>query len=150
MQNFLYSIAILVMTMSCKAPQSATDTFQENQKIVESIDSIKWRLVKIYTDSHTISVSTKAFIRMDKSKGSAGGNGSCNSFGSTMKLEGNAISFTNIFSTKIYCDEVQSIENAFLGHLQKVTRYEIKGKTLSLFNGDRLLLEFEKDSAAKS
>jgi hypothetical protein len=38
---------------------------------------------------------------------------------------------------------VQSIENEFFRQLEKVTRYEIKGKKLLLFEGDNRVLEFE-------
>jgi len=145
MQNLFISIAIVLAGLSCKAPQTSTSSLEENQTAVSLIDSVKWRLIKIHMPSgsqpETITVTgAKAFIRFDQVKGSAGGNGSCNSFGSTMKLKGNEISFTNIFSTKMYCDEVQSIENAFLGQLQKIT-----GNNLFLRDGDRVLLEFEKE-----
>jgi heat shock protein HslJ len=43
----------------------------------------------------------------------------------------------------MYCDDVQSIENEFFRQLGKVTGYEIKGKTLLLFDGDNPVLEFE-------
>ncbi len=37
--------------------------------------------------------------------------GSCNSFGGSLAVDGDNIVFDNIFSTKMYCDDVQSIEN---------------------------------------
>jgi heat shock protein HslJ len=102
----------------------------------------KWSLKKIYQDSGTTDVSTKAFIRFDSEKKSGGGNGSCNNFGSSITVEGQQIGFRNIFSTKMYCEDVQQIENAFLSQLDKVTRYEIGDSTLKLFGGDKVLLEF--------
>jgi heat shock protein HslJ len=92
-------------------------------------------------------VNTKAFIRFDKEKASAGGNGSCNSFGSTTIVNGNELNFKNIFSTKMYCEQVQAIENKFLGSLEKITRYEIKDKTLKLYNDKELILEFDAEVA---
>ena len=110
----------------------------------------KWSLKKVSTDGNEETVNTKAFIRFDKEKGSAGGNGSCNSFGSSTTINGNEVSFKNIFSTKIYCEQVQQIENKFLGSLEKVTRYEIKDKSLFLYKDKELLLEFATAEEIKS
>ncbi|HMT72889.1 MAG TPA: META domain-containing protein [Chitinophagaceae bacterium] len=73
---------------------------------------------------------------------SAGGNGSCNSFGGTLYVSNDSISITNIFSTKMYCDGVQQTEDSFFNQLEKATRYKIKEKTLLLYKGSTLLLEF--------
>ena len=59
-------------------------------------------------------------------------------------------SFKNIFSTKMYCEQVQQIENKFLGSLEKVTRYEIKDKSLFLYKDKELLLEFAAAEEIKS
>lgn len=97
---------------------------------------------KIFHDGKEEVISTKAFIRFDKAKGSAGGNGSCNSFGSTATINGNEVSFKNIVSTKMYCEQVQQIENKYFNQLGKVNRFEIKEKTLVLYNEKDKLLEF--------
>ena len=102
----------------------------------------KWLLKKIHNGDSIENVDTKAFIRFDKSKGSAGGNGSCNSFGSNVTISGDEISFKNIFSTKMFCDDVQKTENSFFAQLNKVNRFKIKGKNLLLHQDKNLLLEF--------
>ena len=108
-----------------------------------TLDTHKWFLTTIYRDNgYTQLLTYNAFINFDSEKGSVGGNGSCNSFGSKIILDGNTISFKNMFSTKMYCSDEQSTENEFLNKLQKVTRYEIKGKNLLLYAGDKLVLEF--------
>ena len=112
---------------------------------ISSLDTNKWYLIKIYQDTDKLEVTgRKAFIRFNEAKSSAGGNGSCNSFGSTMKLDGNKISFSNIFSTKMYCEQVQAIEDSFFEKLGKITRYEIEGNSLLLFEGDKKTIEFER------
>ena len=42
----------------------------------------------------------------------------------------------------MYCEQVQQFENKFLGSLEKVTRYEIKDKSLLFYNNQEKLLEF--------
>jgi heat shock protein HslJ len=110
----------------------------------------KWSLKKIYSGDQEETVNTKAFIRFDKEKGSAGGNGSCNSFGSNATITDNTISFKNIFSTKMYCEEVQQIENKYFKHLGNANRFEIKDKTLFLYHDKERLLEFLAEEQIKS
>jgi len=101
----------------------------------------KWTLKKIYKGSTVEDVNTKAFIRFNAEKKSAGGNGSCNSFGSNFTINNNAIAITQLFSTKMYCEGVQATEDTFFKQLEKVNRFEIKDKMLLLYHGEDLLLE---------
>jgi len=133
----------VLITISCKTSKAAMIA-------ATPLFDTKWSLKKIYENSNEEAVNTKAFIRFDKEKKSAGGNGSCNSFGSTATINGNEVSFKNIFSTKMYCEQVQQIENKFLGSLGKITRYEIKDKSLFLYNDKNLLLEFAATEEIKS
>ena len=132
--NFICA-AILTWSTSCN---SAKETMQSTTPLYNT----KWSLKKIHSNGNEEIVNTKAFIRFDKEKGSAGGNGSCNSFGSTATINGDKVSFKNVFSTKMYCEQIQQVENKFLGSLEKVTRYEIKDKSLLLYSDKILLLEF--------
>ena len=134
---------MVISTSSCK---SSKETIQSSTPLCYT----KWSLKKILGNGNEEIVNTKAFIRFDKEKGSAGGNGSCNSFGSNAAINGNEVSFKNIFSTKMYCEQVQQIENKFLGSLEKVTRYEIKDKSLFLYSDKNLLLEFAVAEEIKS
>ena len=115
---------------------------KESQKQQASLYETKWSLKKMHTDKGTEEINTKAFIKFHKEKQSAGGNGSCNNFGSDFSIDENKISFKNIFSTKMYCEEVQQTENTFFSLLGKVNRFEINEKTLKLYNEKDLLLEF--------
>lgn len=105
----------------------------------------KWKLKKIYTGTLAEEVSTKAYIRFNEEKKSGGGNGSCNSFGSTITVSGNSVSLKDIFSTKMYCEGVQTTENAFFKQLGNVNRFAITGEILQLYHDKDLLLEFAAD-----
>ena len=105
----------------------------------------KWLLKKIHTDADVEEVQTKAFIKFNREKKSAGGNGSCNTFGSSFSITDNTINFNNIFSTKMFCEGVQQTEDAFLKQLEKVNRFEVKDKGLVLYQGEKVLLEFESE-----
>ena len=128
-------IGIVMITASCKSSK-------ETIKTVTPLFDTKWSLKKIHHDGKEETIATKAFIRFDKEKGSAGGNGSCNSFGSSAIINGNEISFKNIFSTKMYCEQVQQIETSFFNGLQKVDHFDIRNNSLFLYHDKQLLFEF--------
>ena len=142
-QVIFIGLSIILSTIACS---SAKETMEQTTPLYNT----RWSLKKIYSDGKEEAVNTKAFIRFDKDKGSAGGKGSCNSFGSTASVNGNDISFKNIFSTKMYCEQVQQVENKYLGALDKVTRFEIKDKKLLLYNNRELILEFRAEEEKKS
>lgn len=107
-----------------------------------SLYNTKWSLKKIYTETGMTKVNTIAFIKFNKEKNSAGGNGSCNSFGSNISVTNNKINFTNIFSTKMYCEDVQQTEDDFFRLLGKVNKFELTAKVLVLYQGKNAVLEF--------
>jgi heat shock protein HslJ len=137
-------IIALPAIVSCSNKINPAMTSQDTTKTLQ-VDTGRWYLKTVYKHDGKIAVSgNRAWLNIDTAGNRAGGKGSCNSFGSTMKMEGNSISFTNIFSTKMYCEDVQPIENAYLDLLSKVDRFSMSDKTLQLYKGDELLLEFEK------
>ena len=142
-QLYFICIAIFMSVISCT---SAKESMQQTAPLYDT----KWSLKKVYNNGKEETVNTKAFIRFDQEKGSAGGKGSCNRFGSNATINGNEVSFKNIFSTKMYCEQVQQVENKFLGSLEKVSRYEIKDKSLFLYRDKELLLEFAVAEEIKS
>ena len=115
---------------------------KETTSQTSTLYNTKWSLKKIHTEAGVEEVNTKAFIKFNQEKKSAGGNGSCNSFGSSFTITKDQISFKDIFSTKMYCEGVQQTEDAFFKQLEKVNRFEVKDKTLILYQGEGALLEF--------
>ena len=135
MKGIFICIGIVMIMSSCK-------TSKQTMSSATPLFDTKWSLKKIYDNGKQEAVSTKAFIRFDKEKSSAGGNGSCNSFGSTATVNGNEVSLKNIFSTKMYCEQVQKTEDKYFKQLALVTRYEIKNNSLILYQDKDKLLEF--------
>ncbi|MBC7948384.1 MAG: META domain-containing protein [Chitinophagaceae bacterium] len=109
----------------------------------------KWWLTKMHEKKGMRAVHTrKAFIKFNEAEGRAGGNGGCNSFGSTMKIKDGSIQFTNLISTEMHCGDIQAAEDAFFRLLQTANRFIIKDESLTLFNCDQLILEFTLDKQA--
>lgn len=137
--NVLSVAMMLFMASCCSTTKTMTSKETSASK---SLYETHWTLKKMHTNNGIEKVNTKAFIKFDEAKQSAGGNGSCNSFGSTISVEKNKISFKNTFSTKMYCVEVQKTEDTYFNLLEKVNRFEIKDKILSLYQDKNVLLEF--------
>jgi heat shock protein HslJ len=129
-------LAVLVFTTSCATGKKANGTSH-------SLTNTKWVLTN-FTDNgkNTKVENTRAFIRFDESKQSVGGNGSCNTFGGSYTLTGNSLTVSKVFSTKMFCQDVQKIEDSFLRLLENASRYEIKGNTLTLYNNQGAILQF--------
>ena len=137
-QLYFICVILIISTSSCKSPKEAMQS-------TTALYNTKWSLIKIHGNGNEEIVNTKAFIRFDKEKGSAGGNSSCNNFGSSATISRNEVTFKNIFSTKMYCEQVQQIENKLLGSLEKVNRFETKGDALFLYSDKELLLQFASE-----
>ncbi len=138
MKEIAITMATLFMLLGIKR--------DENPQEELPLYGTKWILEKVQSDTGTLTVTEKkAFIKFNKEKKSAGGNGSCNSFGSALKVNGAKMTISNIFSTKMFCEGVYETEKAFFQQLRKVTRYEIKGNSLLLYGNTELILELKAE-----
>ena len=118
-------------------------SFRSDTTVKVDLYNSKWQLKTIHSREGAAYIYTNAFIRFDETQKRVSGNGSCNSFGGSVTINDNSLKIGNLFSTKMYCEAVQTIETDFFAALSKVTRYEIKGNSLLMYQGDTLLMEFE-------
>lgn len=73
--------------------------------------------------------------------GTVGGNSGCNGFGGNYIVEGDQITFSEIVSTLIACEEpLMSQEEAVLKVLTDAATYKIEGDTLTLTSNDIVLV----------
>jgi putative lipoprotein len=79
------------------------------------------------------------------------GSTGCNQyFGTAVVESGSALSLDPSGMTRMACpDAVTAVEDAFLAALRATTSYGIRGVTLELRAGDRVLARFERPRAAK-
>ncbi len=74
-------------------------------------------------------------------KGSVTGNGGCNSLGGTYKLDGDQITFSEVVSTLMACDDARMAQESIVTQvLSGSAKYEIKDNTLTLTNNDMVLI----------
>ncbi|RYG22055.1 MAG: META domain-containing protein [Chitinophagaceae bacterium] len=73
-----------------------------------------------------------------------GGKSFCNTYGGNAAFNGNALQFTQIFGTKMYCAEVADAEIKFLDDLQAVNSGKLEGNKLTLMKDAVTLMVFKK------
>lgn len=73
--------------------------------------------------------------------GTVGGSGGCNSLGGTYEVDGDQITFSDMTSTLMACDDARMAqEGAVIQVLTGTAQYDIEGKTLTLTNNDMVLV----------
>jgi heat shock protein HslJ len=73
--------------------------------------------------------------------GTVAGNSGCNGFGGSYTVEGDQVTFSEIVSTLIACEEpLMAQEAAVLKMLTGTANYKIEGNSLTLTNNDTMLV----------
>jgi heat shock protein HslJ len=115
----------------------------------------EWKLVEARQEGAKISLGSEIrtnliFGAENRMSGSAG----CNRYSTTYKTAGkNQISFEPIISTKMACvnDDFMKQENTFFGVMEKVEKYQTKGKYLIFSDESKQnVLRFERAAKQKS
>lgn len=70
------------------------------------------------------------------------GFGGCNSLMGSYALEGTRLSFSDLASTKKYCEGIQAVEDAVKGMLGKVDAFKLDGGRLHLLGAGKDLATF--------
>jgi len=86
--------------------------------------------------------TTKAYIEFNEKDARFGGNTGCNRMSGSFTKTDSSIKFSQIISTKIFCQDTSEVENAFTRNLEEPARFEIKNGKLYLFADETAVLEF--------
>lgn len=109
-------------------------------KLITEKDT-KWELSE--WSGKTLPTTAKATLNISGGN-KIGGKSFCNSYGGSAVINGNAIQFSKIFGTKMYCEAVGDAENKYYADLEKVTAGKVSGGKLYLYKDETLLLVFSR------
>jgi len=109
-------------------------------KLITEKDT-KWELSE--WPGKTLPTAAKATLNISGGN-KIGGKSFCNSYGGSAVINGNAIQFSKIFGTKMYCEAVGDAENKYYADLEKVTAGKVSGGKLYLYKDETLLLVFSR------
>jgi heat shock protein HslJ len=124
-----------IMLNGCSSGKSTT----ENQ----SPAGAEWILETMNGKSVTSFDDKSVTLNFDETPGRISGRGSCNTFFGSYKLDGSALKFSEIGSTKMMCDNMQ-VETEYFSLLKSTDKYEIKSGKLSLYSSSSVILVFKK------
>ncbi|HEY1024376.1 MAG TPA: META domain-containing protein [Sphingobacteriaceae bacterium] len=134
MKYFSFIAAVLCL-YSCKVLDGTAD----RQVLGENT---QWVLTAIAEKPVSIE---NAYLRFDTKEHRISGKAACNGFSAEYEIfTENRITFSEISSTKMYCEGLMDEESEILTNLRSVKRYEIKADRLYFYSDGGLLLTFKR------
>ncbi len=130
MKNVFFMLALIIGLSSCS--KDLDMAFKTNSKWVLS----EW-------PGKTIPPIAQATLNINDGN-KIGGKSFCNTYGGSATFNGNALQFSQIFGTKMYCTEVADAETKFLDDLQAVNAGNVDGSKLTLMKDGVVLMVFKK------
>ncbi|MBW2937099.1 META domain-containing protein [Aureisphaera sp. CAU 1614] len=133
MKNILLILLTTIFVMSCDETKRVIDTAGNVQL------SGNYNVTEINGNTITEKAPNIRFYALDKT---IRGNTGCNSFFGSYALDLYALSFSDIGSTEMACDQpIMDVENAFLNALNNTGSYDIQNRVLTLYSkNDRTVL----------
>ena len=109
---------------------------------IQSITNTKWVLTE-WPNQIMPNTTKKATLNFGADN-SVRGKSFCNGFGGSVTIDGNAIKFSELIGTMMFCEDVGQAEGKYTEGLRATNSYKLVGGKLQLFNGDKLLMVFSK------
>jgi heat shock protein HslJ len=134
--SFSVIIAILTILLCACAGYSLSGA--------SNLDGATWLLTG-YNHTHPLE-GTQPTIQFED--GQVSGNAGCNHYGGSYQIRGDAISFGEISSTEMACQDpvgVMNQEQTYLDLLRSADRFALTDGVLTLFSGAHQILTFEME-----
>ena len=107
-----------------------------------SLEGASWNLTMFNDGQSLVSLVNDTGINAEFKEGSVAGSSGCNSYNGPFQQDGLNLTFGNLASTLMLCQEegVMEQETAYLQTIAKVTHYIVEGKQLTLFDAENMVL----------
>jgi heat shock protein HslJ len=99
-----------------------------------------WKLTALGTNPVNAPESQREPHIVLQADSKVNGSGGCNRMFGSYELNGEALAFSGVGSTKMACQDAMEIETAFLPALQRVAKYRITGQQLELLDSAGVLV----------
>jgi len=108
---------------------------------VPDIRGTDWRLVAVGDNPVAVADTQRVpRIQLQPDSKQMNGSGGCNRMFGVYELNGDALRFSGIGSTRMACPDGMDTESAFLSALQRVARWKITGQQLDLSDASGALV----------
>ncbi|MDF2191945.1 META domain-containing protein [Paraflavitalea sp. CAU 1676] len=138
MQKVLLFVALVAIMTGCAQKTVPT----KDNTAHSSLTNTRWKLTALPAlPSGLPKLPKDVFLQLDT--GRIKGFGGCNNYFGGYTVQGDAISFKGIASTKMFCQETMVVEDKLFDALNNTTHYRITGTRLELLKDKDLLASFE-------
>ncbi len=103
LRSTVATLAAMTLVASLSAAVVATSEPEEPPMSVDVIEGVTWVLSSQAIDGDLVAVPDRALISLLMDGGQAGGQGGCNGYFTSYRLDGSALSFGDIGSTMMAC-----------------------------------------------
>lgn len=128
MKNVLFGLTLFCF-LGCQSIQKKQDKTSTKNNALNR----KWMLVELDTINKQKLIDNKVFIDLSKRENTGTAYAGCNNIGFKYTTKNTSkISFSDVISTRMYCEDTNNIEAALLDALNTCKSYELKGQFLYL------------------
>lgn len=107
-----------------------------------SLTNTRWKLTALTSLPGGLPALPKdVFLQLDT--GRIKGFGGCNNYFGGYVLDGNALHFTGVASTKMFCQQTMDVEDKLFKAINNTNHYRITGTKLELLANKEVLATFE-------
>ena len=118
----------------CDKDGATTSTPASTPTPMASVIGTHWNLVSLAGEAIRLPEGTENPYLSVADDNRLTGFGGCNKLMGSVKLNGSAITFPGVGSTKMYCKETQALETSFLTALRATNSYTLDDEKLTLLD----------------
>jgi len=107
----------------------------------DTLKNTSWELSSI--TGITLPADSKATLKFGDSL-NVSGKSFCNNYGGQAEIIEDKVALKNLFSTKMFCQDLDSSERAYLNALNETNNVKITDGKLQLLKDEKILLVFKK------
>ena len=136
MLKLLITVATLAVTMAC-GRRATSETGTEGAAVTANSAELRgtyWKLTAVGTTPVNVADNQREPHLILQPDSKVNGSGGCNRMFGSYELNGDALVFSGIGSTKMACQDGMDVETSFLPALQRVARWRITGQRLELLD----------------
>ncbi len=145
-------LLLTILVISC-----ATTTLAQRDRDLSTGQAVlagtQWRLISMGRIGSAANLVSGSSVTLNfGNDGRVSGSGGCNSYGGSFRVQGDRLTFTQVFSTKRAClsTEGNRQESQYFLALESANRFRLSGNQLSIYYDNRSVLEFTNASAGSS
>jgi len=142
MRRVLLSLAVIALASGCQRPVGGAQSAQEFRQAVAGVE---WQLMEVAGQPAPMGAGNRrATIRFDADSSRAGGFAGCNRWSGSYTLEGTALRFGPIITTKMACAQGMELEQRMVEALDATRRVERTNDQLTFFGDAGAVAKFSR------